>query len=153
MLLGLLLRLGSWGKPPLNLGETLRFRHSEPFEIPVAWWWKIPLTDLLRATANHEKRVVWVLGGGEGRFMQHMSGHIDSAFALVSLESTAFQWVMPTGSALTEKRGRENAALVTLPTVCRNVTWPRWRHQVLHRKKATPSPQPGVGWGALENRM
>lgn len=57
----------------------------------MAWWWKIPLTDLIRATANHEKRVVWVLGGGEGRFMQHMSGHIDSAFALVSLESTAFQ--------------------------------------------------------------
>lgn len=60
----------------------------------MAWWWKIPLMDLLtflRATSNHEKRVVWGLGGGEERFMQHVSGHIDSAFALVSLESTTFQ--------------------------------------------------------------
>lgn len=48
--------------------------------------------------------------------MRDVSGHIGSAFALVSLESTAFHWVTPAAAAQPWRRRREEP--VTLPTVC-----------------------------------
>lgn len=130
--------------------------------LPIVWWWKIPptvLLTLLRATSNRggKKRK----GGALPRFMQNVSGHIGSAFALVSLESTAFHWVTPAATAQPcRRRGEERTRRQWhfQLSICWNVTWPRRRRRLLHRKKATLSAWPAVGERrmlgvALEDRM
>lgn len=147
MLLGLLIRLGSSGRQPLNLGEI-------GFQVESHQWsggGRFPPRFVDAPQSNFKSwREKNRKGGRLPQFMRDVSGHIGSAFALVSLESTAFHWVTPAATTQPWRRKgeeRKRRQWHFQLSVCWNVAWPRRQRRVLHRRKATLSVWPGLRGG------